>query len=214
MDEIGEMPLPLQSKLLRVLQEREIERVGGVTPIKVDVRLICSTNQNLTQLIQDGRFRADLYYRINTIELAIPPLRDRLDDIPDLCTFFIQKFNRENGSYTQGIDQEVLTLMQRYSWPGNVRELEHVIERLCFLNPHSNIGITSCDFLIQKMSGNDSAVTPSPSASSLQEQRSNAEIELIRQTLRQTDGNKAKAARLLGIDRTVLYRKLKKYHIN
>mgnify|MGYP002226016382 CR=1 FL=1 len=88
LDEIGEMPLPLQSKLLRVLQEKEVERIGGVTPIKVDVRLICSTNQNLTQLIQDGRFRADLYYRINTIELAIPPLRDRLDDIPDLCNFF------------------------------------------------------------------------------------------------------------------------------
>ena len=100
LDEIGEMPLPLQSKLLRVLQEKEIERVGGTIPIKVDVRLICSTNQNLTQLIQEGRFRADLYYRINTIELAIPPLRDRLDDIPDLCNFFVQKFNRENGSYT------------------------------------------------------------------------------------------------------------------
>lgn len=106
------MPLPLQSKLLRVLQEKEVERIGGVTPIKVDVRLICSTNQNLTQLIQDGRFRADLYYRINTIELAIPPLRDRLDDIPDLCIFLIQKFNRENGSYTQGVEQEVLALMR------------------------------------------------------------------------------------------------------
>ena len=103
------MPLPLQSKLLRVLQEKEVERIGGVIPIKVDVRLICSTNQNLTQLIQDGRFRADLYYRINTIELAIPPLRDRLDDIPDLCNFFVQKFNRENGSYTQGVEQEAVS---------------------------------------------------------------------------------------------------------
>ena len=215
LDEIGEMPLPLQSKLLRVLQEREIERIGGVTPIKVDVRLICSTNQNLTQLIQDGRFRADLYYRINTIELSIPPLRDRLDDIPELCNFFIQKFNRENNSFTQGIDQEVLSLMQNYSWPGNVRELEHVIERLCFLNPHSTIRLSSCDFLIHKVSGDPILSKPVvPSASSLLEQRSNAEIELIRQTLRQTDGNKAKAARLLGIDRTVLYRKLKKYHID
>ena len=150
LDEIGEMPLPLQSKLLRVLQEKEVERIGGVTPIKVDVRLICSTNQNLTQLIQDGRFRADLYYRINTIELAIPPLRDRLDDIPDLCNFFVQKFNRENGSYTQGVEQEVLALMQQYTWPGNVRELEHVIERLCFLNPHSTIGIASCAFLMKQ----------------------------------------------------------------
>ena len=215
LDEIGEMPLPLQSKLLRVLQEKEIERVGGITPIKVDVRLICSTNQNLTQLIQEGRFRADLYYRINTIELAIPPLRDRLDDIPELCNFFIQKFNRENGSYTQGIDQEVLALMQQYTWPGNVRELEHVIERLCFLNGHSTIHLSSCDFLIHKMSGENTLSKPAFSAaSSLQEQRCNAEIDLIRQTLRQTDGNKAKAARLLGIDRTVLYRKLKKYHID
>ena len=215
LDEIGEMPLPLQSKLLRVLQEKEIERVGGITPIKVDFRLICSTNQNLTQLIQEGRFRADLYYRINTIELAIPPLRDRLDDIPELCNFFIQKFNRENSSYTQGIDQEVLALMQQYTWPGNVRELEHVIERLCFLNGHSTIHLSSCDFLIHKMSGENTLSKPAFSAaSSLQEQRCNAEIDLIRQTLRQTDGNKAKAARLLGIDRTVLYRKLKKYHID
>lgn len=214
LDEIGEMPLPLQSKLLRVLQEKEVERIGGVTPIKVDVRLICSTNQNLTQLIQDGRFRADLYYRINTIELAIPPLRDRLDDIPDLCNFFVQKFNRENGSYTQGVEQEVLALMQQYTWPGNVRELEHVIERLCFLNPHSTIGIASCDFLLNKLSGDHTLSRPAAAFSSLQEQRSSAEIDLIRQTLRQTDGNKAKAARILGIDRTVLYRKLKKYHID
>ena len=214
LDEIGEMPLPLQSKLLRVLQEKEVERIGGVIPIKVDVRLICSTNQNLTQLIQDGRFRADLYYRINTIELAIPPLRDRLDDIPDLCNFFVQKFNRENGSYTQGVEQEVLALMQQYTWPGNVRELEHVIERLCFLNPHSTIGIASCDFLMNKLSGDHTLSRPAAAFSSLQEQRSSAEIDLIRQTLRQTGGNKAKAARILGIDRTVLYRKLKKYHID
>ena len=215
LDEIGEMPLPLQSKLLRVLQEKEVERIGGVTPIKVDVRLICSTNQNLTQLIQDGRFRADLYYRINTIELAIPPLRDRLDDIPDLCNFFVQKFNRENSSYTQGVEQEVLALMQQYTWPGNVRELEHVIERLCFLNPHSTIGIASCDFLMNKLSGDHTLSRPTaafffPSGTAQQPQK----IDLIRQTLRQTDGNKGKSARILGIDRTVLYRKLKKYHID
>ena len=168
----------------------------------------------VTRLIQDGRFRADLYYRINTIELAIPPLRDRLDDIPDLCNFFVQKFNRENGSYTQGVEQEVLALMQQYTWPGNVRELEHVIERLCFLNPHSTIGIASCDFLMNKLSGDHTVSRPAAAFSSLQEQRSSAEIDLIRQTLRQTDGNKAKAARILGIDRTVLYRKLKKYHID
>ena len=105
--------------------------------------------------------------------------------------------------------------MQQYTWPGNVRELEHVIERLCFLNGHSTIHLSSCDFLIHKMSGENTLSKPAFSAaSSLQEQRCNAEIDLIRKTLRQTDGNKAKAARLLGIDRTVLYRKLKKYHID
>ena len=104
--------------------------------------------------------------------------------------------------------------MYCYDWPGNVRELEHVIERLCFLNPHSTIGIASCDFLMNKLSGDHTLSRPSAAFSSLQEQRSSAEIDLIRQTLRQTDGNKAKAARILGIDRTVLYRKLKKYHID
>ena len=116
----------------------------------------------------------------------------------------------------KAIEQEVLALMQQYTWPGNVRELEHVIERLCFLNRLTvPFGIASCDFLMNKLSGDHTLSRPaSPLSSSLQEQRSSAEIDLIRQTLRQTDGNKAKAARILGIDRTVLYRKLKKYHID
>ena len=133
---------------------------------------------------------------------------------PTSVIFFVQKFNRENSSYTQGVEQEVLALMQQYTWPGNVRELEHVIERLCFLNPHSTIGIASCDFLMNKLSGDHTLSRPSAAFSSLHEQRSSAEIDLIRQTLHQTDGNKAKTARILGIDRTVLYRKLKKYHID
>ena len=209
LDEIGEMPLPLQSKLLRVLQEKEVERIGGVTPIKVDVRLICSTNQNLTQLIQDGRFRADLYYRINTIELAIPPLRDRLDDIPDLCNFFVQKFNRENSSYTQGVEQEVLALMQQYTWPGNVRELRNTVEycALMALSTEITLDCLPPSLLQGQQVMQEENIIP------LDQRIREFEKNEIMHTLdiygRTTDGKK-KAAKALGISLSSLYNKIGK----
>ncbi|MBO5520327.1 MAG: sigma 54-interacting transcriptional regulator, partial [Eubacterium sp.] len=151
LDEIGEMPAALQAKLLRVLQESEVERVGGTHSKKINVRVICSTNIKIQKKIAEGSFREDLYYRINTLELFIPPLRERLSDIPALCRFFIQKNNEESGLKTQGIDEAVLELFLQYEWPGNVRELRHVLERLSFLHQDSIITTEHCDFLKERI---------------------------------------------------------------
>ena len=237
LDEIGEMPLTLQSKLLRVLQEQEIERVGGVKTIQINVRIICCTNQNLQQLIREKKFRNDLYYRINTVELKIPPLRDRKEDIPELTEHFIQKYNNEHDTHVVGANTDVLQLFQTYQWPGNVRELEHIVERLCTINQNQIITPKSCGFLIDQISntqqflGNKIADSepllaksePAHTATSvpasemswndLAQKIQTTEREAIIQALLQTNGNKAKAARLLNIDRSSLYYKLKKYNI-
>ncbi len=209
LDEIGEMSLPLQAKLLRVLQEKEIERVGGVKPKKINVRVICSTNRDLPELVRQGKFREDLYYRINTVELVIPPLRDRLSDLPALCDYFIQKINAESGNHTRGIRPDVIALFHHYSWPGNVRELEHIIERLSFLHPDSEIALEDCDFLIEKIHSSHQEMPFSDT--SLQFQRDEAEREAIQKAMTQAGGNKTRAAKLLDIDRSMLYHKLKKY---
>ena len=235
LDEIGEMPLSLQAKLLRVLQEKEIERLGSSRPKKIDVRVICSTNVNIRDKVRSGDFREDLYYRINTIELSIPPLRDRPNDIPALCFHFIKKSNDENSMHVQGISDEVLELFQTYSWPGNVRELEHTIERLSFQNQNKIIEKNSCGFLIHKIQSasdprqTDTAVRPadpharpmdlvgnsSPTgADSLISRREMSEAMAIKEALRESGGNKSKAAKILGISRSMLYVKLKKYGIN
>ena len=250
LDEIGEMPQTLQSKLLRVLQEQEFERIGGINTIKVNVRIICCTNQDLQQLIQAKHFRSDLYYRINTVELKIPPLRNRKKDIAELTDYFIQKYNAEHDTHVISIDTDVLQLFQTYDWPGNVRELEHIVERLCTINNNRTITMKSCGFLQELVQqsvhanpdGSASALTPSglqtplstaPNISAAQSKVpistssqtselswndlsrkiQNTEKEAIIQALLQTNGNKAKAARLLNIDRSSLYYKLKKYNI-
>ena len=211
LDEIGEMPLDLQSKLLRVLQEKEIERVGGIKSVEVDVRIICCTNQNLEKMVQEGRFREDLYYRINVVELNIPPLRERLEDIPPLCSFFLEKVNEENGYAITGLEEDVLTLFDAYPWPGNVRELEHVIERAAVRCKSGMMTTRHVDFLAARASRQREQTQLEPA--SLRERTQQAELESILQALDRTGGNKTKAARLLGIDRSRLYSKLKKYHL-
>lgn len=211
LDEIGEMPLDLQSKLLRVLQEKEIERVGGIKSVEVDVRIICCTNQNLEKMVQEGRFREDLYYRINVVELNIPPLRERLGDIPPLCSFFLEKVNEENGYAITGLEEDVLTLFDAYPWPGNVRELEHVIERAAVRCKSGMMTTRHVDFLAARASRQREQTQLEPA--SLRERTQQAELESILQALDRTGGNKTKAARLLGIDRSRLYSKLKKYHL-
>ena len=129
LDEIGDMPLSMQVKLLRVLQEREIESVGGITPKNIDVRVIAATNRNLEEMIEDGSFREDLYYRLNVLGINLPPLRERKEDIPELAEHFITKLNKKLHKTILGIKQDALNLLIEYSWPGNIRELENIMER-------------------------------------------------------------------------------------
>lgn len=216
LDEIGEMSLNLQSKLLRVLQEKEIEQVGGTKSIKLDVRIICATNQNLEKLVREGRFREDLYYRINVVDLHIPPLRERQEDIPPLCKHFIEKVNTENGYAITEVDQEALALFQSYVWPGNIRELEHVILRAAVRCRTGNISLQHVDFLSDKISRTKrSCEGPSELTTdrSLRERTQETERDSIIQALEECKGNKTRAAQMLGIDRTRLYHKLRKYQL-
>lgn len=213
LDEISEMSLPLQAKLLRVLQENEIERVGGLKSIKLNLRLICSTNQNIVNLIKEGKFREDLYYRINVFELKIPPLRERYDDIPSLCDFFIDKINRSYGLGIVGISKGAIMLFNNYNWRGNVRELEHVIERSCVNKSIGNLEVTDFDFLYSKIFKDNESFVPLNDDKTLEEVKSGAEKIKITRVLIDVKGNKTKAAKILGINRTVLYVKIKKYNI-
>ncbi|MDR7855337.1 sigma 54-interacting transcriptional regulator [Tissierella sp.] len=220
LDEIGEMPMNLQVKLLRVLQEKEFEKVGGIKEIPFTARLICCTNQNIDTMIAEGKFRQDLYYRINIVELTVPPLRDRLDDIKPLCQHFLSRINQENNLNIQGIDDKVIELFQSYDWPGNVRELEHIIERAAVICRKDIITIKELDFFIDKLNRKDIILGLDRNDRekhmedySLRKQIQDTEKELVLQALQQTGGNKTKAAKLLNIDRSRLYSRLKKYNI-
>jgi len=215
LDEIGDMPMDLQAKLLRVLQEKEFERIGGLKPIPFHARIICTTNKDVLQLVKEGRFREDLYYRINTLEMSIPALRERKEDILDLSKFFILQINSEFGLDILGIDKEAEDFLSGYNWPGNVRELKHVIERACMLRGSGQLNIHDFSFLLTRMDPSDSADSAGaePQTLDLRTIKMQAEKEAIARALKATDGNKASAAQLLGIERTVLYDKLKKYDI-
>lgn len=213
LDEIGEMPLFLQSKLLRVLQDKRVERLGGVRSIPLDIRIICSTNQNLEDLVRQGKFRSDLYYRINTVEIKVPPLRERIEDIEALCNHFIAQINRENGVFITGIQKPALGLLKEYQWVGNVRELEHVLQRACVAVGAGELGIRDFDFLLERILRKPDLHQSMDVVENLAEKTAKAEREEIIKALVQTDGNKTKTAQILGIDRTALYQKIKKYQI-
>lgn len=213
LDEIGEMPLSLQSKLLRVLQENELERVGGLKPIKLNVRIVCSTNQNIEELIKKGEFRRDLFYRINVVEIHIPPLRERLEDIPLLCQHFINKINEKNGLGITNISNDVYSLFYKYEWTGNVRELKHVLERACITAGSGPLNIEYFDFLLSRMYKNSDTKKFIEEENSLNIITSEVEKEKIIKALVETNGNKSQAAKLLKIDRSSLYNKIKKYNI-
>lgn len=210
LDEIGEMSLELQAKLLRVLQEKELEKVGSVKTVKLNVRVICTTNKNIEEMVQKGQFREDLYYRINVIELTIPPLRERLDDIVPLANHFIDRVNKENNYHINGIDKDVIELFNQHCWPGNVREFEHTIERASILCKEGTIQLKHCKFLMSKIRKYRNI---SSQIVTLEGQTRNVEKEAIINALEKTGGNKSKAAKLLNIDRGMLYYKLKKYDI-
>jgi len=205
LDEVSNLNLPMQTKLLRFLQEHEIKRVGGTESIKVDVRVIAATNQPLEPLVKSGNFREDLFDRLNVVSIILPPLRERREDIPLLANHFLQKFSEENKKSISHISPEALDILIQYSWPGNVRELEHTIERAVILSIHP---IILPEDLPRKMfeEMKETEALPLGKLLPLKE----IEKRYVLQVLEETKGNKKKASEILGIDRTTLYRILEK----
>ena len=210
LDEVGDISEELQAKLLRFLQEREFERVGGTQLIRVDVRIIAATNRNLEAAVKEGRFREDLYYRINVVPIVLPPLRGRKEDVPVLAQFFLQRFSIESKKNFTEISQEALEALSVYDWPGNVRELANVIERAVVLGQPPTIQIEDLSPGIVAAEGEiDNRPTPVSYHESVDEYRR----EVIVSALAQTQGNRAAAARLLGLQRSYLLRLMKTFNI-
>jgi nitrogen regulation protein NR(I) len=230
LDEIGDMSLSIQAKLLRVLQEKSFERLGGMETIKVDIRLIVATNKDLEEAISNGKFREDLYYRLNVVTLILPPLRERKEDIPELVSYFLKKFNRELKKEIVGITSSVMEKITSYGWPGNVRQLENVLKRamvLCqgewILEDHllfekgwekrdveEELSKKNVEDLLDALFKEFSKA--SAAAQDL-DMISNLERGLILRALKKTKGNQLKAAMLLGIHRSTLRGKMEKYNI-
>ncbi|MBC7341806.1 MAG: sigma 54-interacting transcriptional regulator [Clostridia bacterium] len=237
LDEVEELPLPLQAKLLRALQDMEIDRVGGLHPKPVDVRVIAASNDDLSRLVKEKRFRPDLYYRLAVVTIEIPPLRQRPEDIPLLAEAILARLNQEMGVNVQAISPEALDLLRAYSWPGNVREMENILQRV--LNVVSTGEITCQDLIAlaprlkppadmlpgpgsaEPAKGNLGSPGSSPKPGAwlesttldLRRSRKEAERQAIGQALEMAGGNKSRAAALLGVHRSVLYRKIKRYHL-
>ena len=209
LDEVGDIPLSVQVKLLRVLQEQNFERLGGSETINVDVRLIAATNRDLEKLIEAGDFREDLFYRLNVVNIYIPPLRNRKEDIPPLVSHFIEKYAAENNKTIDGISKEALDLLMRYNYPGNIRELENIIERAIVL-ARGNM-ITTDDLPMHTRSGESEA--KQPKGSSLTEMVERFEQKLIIEALDKAGGNQSQASKSLGIGERKLRYKLKKYQV-
>jgi two-component system response regulator PilR (NtrC family) len=213
-DEIGNIPHETQAKLLRVMQEREFMRLGGMETIRVDARIIAATNCDLKEMVDDGRFREDLYYRLHVINIYLPPLRERKDDIPPLVQHFLEKYGEENSKADIELKPEALDLLMEYSWPGNVRELENVIERAVVLSPGATIGAdlipdhvrTAPSFRIPNF------VVP-PEGLSFKDVITNVERRLIESTLEAAGGVQKKAAELLKIKPTTLNEMIKRHEI-
>jgi PAS domain S-box-containing protein len=208
LDEIGDLPLQMQPKLLRVLEEKEFERVGGTAVIRSDFRLISATNQNLEALLRGGRFRKDLFYRLNVIPLHIPPLRERKEDIIPLCRHLLQDMTRESTAAPIVMEEEAEKALQAYHWPGNVRELSNALERILSSLDGNIIRFSDLPFYLQADGKNPAW---QEGRSNLKAIQSDAEKKAIRDALRATRYNKAKAARMLGIHRTLLYKKMRRY---
>lgn len=213
LDEVNLLPATMQPKFLRVLQEREIDPVGGDGVIPVDVRVIAASNIPLEQLVQQGDFRSDLYYRLNVVHITAPPLRNRKEDIPLLVEDIIRRLNNQLGMAIQGVAPGVLELLENYDWPGNVRELQNAIESA--MNTTKSFFLQESDFdrLMLRMNARSRRATTGVSEFNLRNNKQDVERSLIRQALQATGGNHAQAARLLGISRTVLYKKLDLYHM-
>lgn len=206
LDEIGDMPETIQVKILRVLQNQEVRRIGGDATTKINVRFIGATNKNLEKMISKGDFREDLYYRLNTAILRIPPLRERLMDLPALTNYFLTDFSRKNNQDLKTLSPEVDSLFKQYKWPGNIRELKNVLNYAATICSSNLIGLIDLPPSI-RFYESDSA---EENAFSLRE---NQEMELIKKTLSLTGSNKSESARILNMSRNTLYQKMKKYGI-
>ena len=211
LDEVGEMTLAIQAKFLRVLEGHPYERVGGGAPVEVDVRVVAATNRDLESAVSEGNFRKDLYFRLHVVEIVVPPLREHRSDVPVLANHFLERFARKSGRFVRGFSATALELLTKYNWPGNVRELQHVVERAVILCSGELVGVQ--DIQLSSL-GSPSLET----ASDPHQQRSFRELtlevleqEYIMATLEQTNWNKSQAAQILGIERSTLDRKLKRY---
>jgi transcriptional regulator with PAS, ATPase and Fis domain len=212
LDEIGDLPPMIQVKLLRVLQEREILRIGNTTPIKVDIRLVTATNHNLDELTLSGKFRSDLYYRVNTVQINLPALRERSDDIPLLTKYFIKRLNKKNGKQINKITEDVYKSFNAYDWPGNIRELENIIERAFAVSIGEEITVTDLPTRLQTFPIRKyyAAKDSLPANSSLKE----LEAERIRNLLIEQKTSLTETAKILGIGRTTLWRKMREFGIS
>lgn len=212
LDEIGDMSFALQAKLLRVIQEREFERVGDSKSIKVNVRILAATNKDIKKAIAEGKFREDLYYRLNVINLHLPPLRERAEDIEPLINSFINKYNRILRADIQGISGPALSLLLNYAWPGNIRELENTIERAVNYTRSGLIQVINLpSFLVETVGQDKSEVQPGPD--NYRGKMDEVEREMILAALNKAGGNKTKAAKILNLSRSRLYIKMKKYNL-
>ncbi len=231
LDEIGDMPLELQAKLLRVLQEKEVSRTGGTTPIQVDVRIVAATNQELKERVRAKEFREDLFYRLNVVPIALPPLRERIDDLPLLVEFFIQKLSEEQGVTARGCAKETLDRLKAYHWPGNVRELENSIQRAALLSPHQMLQPEDFPLFDEedRSNGNDDSLE-TLIANKLHSSLAKMDVQeldnlyemvlhqmerpLINIVMEKTRGNQVRAAEILGINRNTLRKKIQTLSIN
>jgi DNA-binding NtrC family response regulator len=210
LDEIGDVPPVTQVKLLRVLQEREFERLGGTRTVKVDVRLIAATNKDLRQALEQGTFREDLYYRLNVVPIDIAPLRERKEDISDLVNLFISRFTGESRKPVEGITPEAMQILVNYHWPGNVRELQNIVERACALAKGSVLGPSDIHLDIRPAKAANGPGGFLPDGLTLEQW----EDEMVQEALRRANGNKSQAARLLGLSRNALRYRLSKIGIS
>ncbi|KPA11941.1 Fis family transcriptional regulator [Candidatus Magnetomorum sp. HK-1] len=206
LDEVGDMPLSMQVKLLRVIQEKEILRVGGTKSIPVDVRFIAATHRDLESDVKEGHFRQDLYYRLNVITIKLPALAERKSDIPLLAHFFLAKKSREMQKQVQDIEREAMDLLIKYSWPGNIRELENIIERAVALENGKSIQVADLPDDIMNLSIEAYRFSSTKIPTLIEQEK-----QYIQWILEKCNGNKTQAAKMMDIDRVSLWRKLKRF---
>jgi len=213
LDEVGEMSTAIQAKFLRALEGHPFERVGGGTPIQVDVRVVAATNANLEKAVEKGQFRKDLYFRLHVVQIAVQPLRARRSDIPLLASFFLDRFARKTDRPAKSFSAAALEILTNYDWPGNVRELQNAVERAVILSTGEQV--TDADIQLSTLGFTESGEIAQPPSYSFREQ-SLGELEQshILATLEQTNWNKSKAAQILQIERSTLDRKLKRYQVS